>query len=87
MPAGGSATLADCGISASGDYILFMQTSTNHGNAASIYMLRITGSAKIITAVYEGDSNYAPRVSSSGAITVNGFDENDVGIACRIIKL
>lgn len=87
VPAGGSASLSDAGISASGDYTLFMQSSTNHGNAASVYIIRVTGSAKIITAVYEGGSNYAPRVGSGGIVTVNGYDGADVGIACRLIKL
>lgn len=52
-------------------YVLFLYTFTTSVSSCSIYMIRRNGSTYYVTPIFEGTNGYAPRVSSSGVLTLN----------------
>ncbi len=71
ITASSTGKLVDLGIVDSGVFVVFLFGYVQNTDTCSIYFLRTDGSTYYVTPIFEGTNGNAPRVSSSGVLTLN----------------
>lgn len=77
-------------ISQQGMYLIYLQTQASGSGGidiASMYGLRYYNGNYLLSPIIEGVGNQAPRITSNGILTLNGYTPNNITVRYSVLGL